>query len=96
MLLFKTPARETEYSSKVFSSVLTGCTQGCLMLLAEPMTEDRVPLAGLSVVPLWVWCAWWGWEDKGVIVYRTWIWNSLGGYSHSSDSLEKHPPRNEL
>lgn len=25
-------------------------------------------------------------------LYRRWIWSSLGGYSHSSGSLEKHPP----
>lgn len=25
------------------------------MLLAQQMMEDRIPLAGLSVAPLWVW-----------------------------------------
>lgn len=39
-----------------------------MVLLAEQVMEDRVLLARLSVAPLWVWCAWWGWEDKGVIV----------------------------
>lgn len=57
-LLFQTPARRTEYSSKGFPQLLQGVHVD--MLLAEQMTEGSFPLLGLFVVPPWVWSMWWG------------------------------------